>query len=411
MIHEAEDDKASMHSRVAAGHVGRGLGGGGHSALSFGGGVLGKPNTPPVSALTRHHDADGDAADDDGGCVDTPDGWVSSTMVNCQEYKERKWCTPSGEYGIGWKSGYGTFATWAVGGTDASQACCVCGGGARGDSTDDSASWAELKNQNIPGADLRGCTVDEDITHDDVKQRSCQKECEDDQACVAVVFHPWGTMLKSKADHIVKRQGFLTMIIEREIGKAEDPVEEPDSESGSESEGDPSEETGSGGSEASSGGSSKPESAAAQPPVKTPTKLRAKPTAKPKTTPKAGAKSAKRGSSWAKTLAAKARSVASKMPMRKAVGMHIVAGHVGLGGHRAMGVGGGALGEGVFNNGARGGVMQEGGLAVGLGSMSPGSGSYQGAASATVGSGIPVVLNDGLLVEQPEAPSSMLSAR
>ena len=63
------------------------------------------------------------------GCADLPDGWMSSTKANCQQYKERKWCTPDGKYGTGWSTTYGTFARWAVGGKDASQACCACGGG------------------------------------------------------------------------------------------------------------------------------------------------------------------------------------------------------------------------------------------------------------------------------------------
>ena len=62
------------------------------------------------------------------GCADLP-GWMSSTKANCQQYKELKWCTPDGKYGTGWSTTYGTFAKWAVGGKDASQACCACGGG------------------------------------------------------------------------------------------------------------------------------------------------------------------------------------------------------------------------------------------------------------------------------------------
>lgn len=62
-------------------------------------------------------------------CVDTPKGWASSTAVNCQQYAERKWCTFAGKYGTGWKKGYVSFAKWANKGVDATQACCVCGGG------------------------------------------------------------------------------------------------------------------------------------------------------------------------------------------------------------------------------------------------------------------------------------------
>jgi hypothetical protein len=66
------------------------------------------------------------------GCTDLPDGWMSSTNANCQQYEERKWCTADGKYGTGWLTSYGTFARWAVGGKDASQACCACGGGTTG---------------------------------------------------------------------------------------------------------------------------------------------------------------------------------------------------------------------------------------------------------------------------------------
>ena len=62
-------------------------------------------------------------------CVDTPKGWASSTAVNCQQYAERKWCNDTGGYGTGWKKGYVSFAKWANKGVDATQACCVCGGG------------------------------------------------------------------------------------------------------------------------------------------------------------------------------------------------------------------------------------------------------------------------------------------
>ena len=205
-------------------------------------------------------------------CADTPKGWASSTAVNCQQYAERKWCTNKGKYGTGWKKGYVSFAKWANKGVDATQACCVCGGGstatAAGPSNDafskiaerqgganpqpsdkniqyvnhpdsdrhprgtDSGSgssastqqvaWAELKNQNIPGADLNGCAVTGDITQDDSKKQICKKECEDDHACVAVVFHPWGTMLKKKTDGMVKRKRFITMIIDRGDDKEEE---------------------------------------------------------------------------------------------------------------------------------------------------------------------------------------------
>ena len=66
------------------------------------------------------------------GCADSPADWVSSTKTGCQQYKDKKWCTLDGKPGPGWKKEYGTFAEWAVGGKDATQACCVCGGGSGG---------------------------------------------------------------------------------------------------------------------------------------------------------------------------------------------------------------------------------------------------------------------------------------
>ena len=66
------------------------------------------------------------------GCADSPADWVSSTKTGCQQYKDKKWCTLDGKPGPGWKKEYGTFAMWAVGGKDATQACCVCGGGSGG---------------------------------------------------------------------------------------------------------------------------------------------------------------------------------------------------------------------------------------------------------------------------------------
>eukprot|EP01046_Picozoa_sp_COSAG06_P047349 COSAG06_NODE_6871_length_2735_cov_2.515554_1_plen_360_part_10 len=77
-------------------------------------------------------------------CVDQPLGWVSNDGTPCSSYETMGFCTPTGAYGSAWTSGYGTFADYAVNGVDASQACCVCGGGSTGPSSDVSASVNEV---------------------------------------------------------------------------------------------------------------------------------------------------------------------------------------------------------------------------------------------------------------------------
>ena len=65
-------------------------------------------------------------------CADSPVGWVSNGNEGCEKYEKKKWCTPEGKTGPGWKDEYVSFAKWAVDGIDASQACCACGGGTSG---------------------------------------------------------------------------------------------------------------------------------------------------------------------------------------------------------------------------------------------------------------------------------------
>ena len=48
-------------------------------------------------------------------------------------YSENKYCTASRGFGNGWSRSWGTFADYATGGKDASQACCACGGGEASD--------------------------------------------------------------------------------------------------------------------------------------------------------------------------------------------------------------------------------------------------------------------------------------
>jgi len=65
-------------------------------------------------------------------CVEgygTPFTWISSDDTPCSWYVDEGACTPSGTYGTGWRSWYGTYQNWAVNGIDATMACCGCGGG------------------------------------------------------------------------------------------------------------------------------------------------------------------------------------------------------------------------------------------------------------------------------------------
>jgi hypothetical protein len=73
---------------------------------------------------------------DGGSCADDPEGWKSSTGATCAQYKSNQWCNIDGSYGSGWEDSYENFAKWAVNKVDASQACCVCGGGSRSTAND-----------------------------------------------------------------------------------------------------------------------------------------------------------------------------------------------------------------------------------------------------------------------------------
>ena len=65
---------------------------------------------------------------DTGGCTDSPTNWADAGGYTCAAYSENNYCTTGG-VGLGWRSSWGTFADYATGGKDASQACCACGGG------------------------------------------------------------------------------------------------------------------------------------------------------------------------------------------------------------------------------------------------------------------------------------------
>ena len=59
--------------------------------------------------------------------------WVAQNGKTCEDYEIEKLCTSDGGYGVGWDPTLlGEFADYANNGVDATQACCVCGGGSGG---------------------------------------------------------------------------------------------------------------------------------------------------------------------------------------------------------------------------------------------------------------------------------------
>ncbi|KAK3276915.1 hypothetical protein CYMTET_15042 [Cymbomonas tetramitiformis] len=67
-------------------------------------------------------------------CTDLPEGntWHDgSSWGNCNTYYSNNLCTSSGGYGSGWLTEWGSFSGWTSYGLDATEACCVCGGGSR----------------------------------------------------------------------------------------------------------------------------------------------------------------------------------------------------------------------------------------------------------------------------------------
>ncbi|KAK3278006.1 hypothetical protein CYMTET_14025 [Cymbomonas tetramitiformis] len=67
-------------------------------------------------------------------CTDLPEGntWHDgSSWGNCNTYYSDNLCTSSGGYGSGWLTEWGSFSGWTSYGLDATEACCVCGGGSR----------------------------------------------------------------------------------------------------------------------------------------------------------------------------------------------------------------------------------------------------------------------------------------
>ena len=70
-------------------------------------------------------------------CENTPADWTSAasnasariSSLSCKGYQTLDLCTFDGGYGPGWDPTDGIFSDWSSEGIDATQACCVCGGG------------------------------------------------------------------------------------------------------------------------------------------------------------------------------------------------------------------------------------------------------------------------------------------
>ena len=77
--------------------------------------------------------------------------------------------------------------------------------------------WETIPNTNIPSGDLIGCSIGrEDIRLVPTKQEICKLECVQNVDCVAVVFHPWGTMLKRVITPTSTDNQFLLHILHRD---------------------------------------------------------------------------------------------------------------------------------------------------------------------------------------------------
>ena len=68
-----------------------------------------------------------------GSCSDAPFGWADTDVDDCTAYSVQRWCTEDGQHAPSWGPVPPTFEDYAVGGTNAVEACCGCGGGQRGD--------------------------------------------------------------------------------------------------------------------------------------------------------------------------------------------------------------------------------------------------------------------------------------
>ena len=69
-------------------------------------------------------------------CENMPAVWQSAPSntttvgsLTCMDYQRLSLCTFDGGYGVGWDPTDGIFSDWSTDGIDATEACCVCGGG------------------------------------------------------------------------------------------------------------------------------------------------------------------------------------------------------------------------------------------------------------------------------------------
>jgi hypothetical protein len=112
-----------------------------------------------------------------GGCTDDPPGW-SAAGENCGVYQTNEYCTSTGAYGTGWLSSYGLFSDWqdAVAAQDASQACCVCGGGAGSPLVLDFTNWNTGVVVTVTGVD--DSTVDGDQSYNVTIVTTCTQSAQ-----------------------------------------------------------------------------------------------------------------------------------------------------------------------------------------------------------------------------------------
>jgi len=98
------------------------------------------------------------------GCADAPEQWRDSSGSTCAEYFYSEWCTAQGKPGAGWKVEWGSMADYAVSEVDASQACCICGGGGdqeeKPDACVDAPQWTDASGDTCASYELyRWCTA------------------------------------------------------------------------------------------------------------------------------------------------------------------------------------------------------------------------------------------------------------
>jgi hypothetical protein len=137
------------------------------------------PRARAVLVVLLFHDTSG------AECVDSPEGWVdkwgASCQSNCDDPEKGCYerflpsnlpaCTSDGGYGAGWDSDWGNFADYSAGGIDATQACCICGGG----STAATPTEAPTAPTSAPAS-----TVCVDVADwVDAYGLSCQTNCDD----------------------------------------------------------------------------------------------------------------------------------------------------------------------------------------------------------------------------------------